>query len=424
MTTPTRSHRATLRERERAADATDAAESADVANCEGLRKVFGERVAVDGVGFTIATGETYGLLGPNGAGKTTTISMLCGLFPPDTGSVVIAGRALDGQAHAAKAAIGLVPQEIALYPDLSARENLDFFGRLQGLDRHQRRARIDEVLEVVGLADRADDRVGEYSGGMQRRCNIAVGLLHQPMLLVLDEPTVGVDPQSRNQILDSIEALGGVGLSVLYTTHYMEEAERLCDRIGIMDAGRMIAEGTHRQLHRPRSASTTVSASPPATPRPRRPPPLGGTQQAPSSTSRRHSRRRRGSGRQRPRRDAWPRSSAGSRMRASVEVSGVEVDRARPGDRVPPPDRPSPAGLSIDAPTRRFTIAANDLRRRGRDRSALIQAFLAPGRPGPDHLGRLRRHRGRRRDHRPVVDLDRSEPRVGPGQRGGADRRR
>jgi ABC-2 type transport system ATP-binding protein len=220
----------------------------DVATCSGLRKVFGDRVAVDDVGFTIAPGETYGLLGPNGAGKTTTISMLCGLVPLDAGSVTIAGQTLGRHNHAAKAAIGLVPQEIALYPDLSARENLDYFGRLQGLDRHQRRTRIDDVLDVVGLTDRAGDRVGEYSGGMQRRCNIAVGLLHQPELLVLDEPTVGVDPQSRNQILDSIEALGGAGLSVLYTTHYMEEAERLCDRIGIMDTGRMIAEGTRRQL--------------------------------------------------------------------------------------------------------------------------------------------------------------------------------
>ncbi|MGI9611511.1 MAG: ABC transporter ATP-binding protein [Acidimicrobiales bacterium] len=219
-----------------------------VATCSGLSKIFGERAAVDGVGFSIATGETYGLLGPNGAGKTTTISMLCGLVPPDAGTVTVAGQALGRHNHTAKAAIGLVPQEIALYPDLSARENLDFFGRLQGLDRRQRRTRITEVLEVVGLSDRASDRVGEYSGGMQRRCNIAVGLLHQPRLLVLDEPTVGVDPQSRNQILDSIEALGGAGMSVLYTTHYMEEAERLCDRIGIMDTGHMIAEGTRREL--------------------------------------------------------------------------------------------------------------------------------------------------------------------------------
>ena len=219
-----------------------------VAISTGLHKSFGDRAAVDDVGFAIGVGETYGLLGPNGAGKTTTISMLCGLLPPDTGTITIAGHALGRHAYGAKAAIGLVPQEIALYPDLSATENLDFFGRLQGLDRHQRRVRIDEVLDVVGLTDRAADRVGEYSGGMQRRCNIAVGLLHEPQLLVLDEPTVGVDPQSRNQILDSIEALGGAGLSVLYTTHYMEEAERLCDRIGIMDTGRLIAEGTHRQL--------------------------------------------------------------------------------------------------------------------------------------------------------------------------------
>jgi ABC-2 type transport system ATP-binding protein len=242
MTTPTRSHPITRRRTQLPAD------DENVARCAGLRKVFGDRVAVDDVGFTISSGETYGLLGPNGAGKTTTLSMLCGLVPPDAGVVTVAGQSLGRQTHSAKAAIGLVPQEIALYPDLSARENLDFFGRLQGLDRRRRRTRIEDVLDVVGLADRADDRVGEYSGGMQRRCNIAVGLLHEPMLLVLDEPTVGVDPQSRNQILDSIEALGGAGLSVLYTTHYMEEAERLCDRIGIVDTGHMIAEGTRREL--------------------------------------------------------------------------------------------------------------------------------------------------------------------------------
>jgi len=216
--------------------------------CEGLVKRFGERTVVDGVGFAIAAGETFGLLGPNGAGKTTTISMLCGLLVPDEGQVQVAGRPLTAGAVEAKAAIGLVPQDIALYPDLSARENLAFFGRLQGMAKDRLTRRIAEVLDTVGLADRADDRVESYSGGMKRRANIAAGLLHEPKLLVLDEPTVGVDPQSRNAILESIEVLGGHGLSVLYTTHYMEEAERLCDRVGIIDEGRLVAEGTRREL--------------------------------------------------------------------------------------------------------------------------------------------------------------------------------
>ena len=219
-----------------------------VLEVDGLVKAFGDRTAVDEVSFAIAAGETYGLLGPNGAGKTTTILMVCGLLRPDAGTVRVVGRPMEVTSTEAKAAIGLVPQEIALYPDLSGRENLRFFGRLEGLRGAELDERIGDVLGVVGLADRADERLESYSGGMQRRCNIAAGLLHRPELLILDEPTVGVDPQSRNQILESIEALGGEGLSVLYTTHYMEEAERLCDRIGIMDEGRLIAEGTRREL--------------------------------------------------------------------------------------------------------------------------------------------------------------------------------
>ncbi|HUW16473.1 MAG TPA: ABC transporter ATP-binding protein [Actinomycetes bacterium] len=216
--------------------------------CSGLVKRFDELTAVDDVGFAIAAGETYGLLGPNGAGKTTTISMVCGLLARDAGEVMVAGRPIGPGATDAKAAIGLVPQDIALYPDLSARENLRFFGKLQGMSGKVLDARIGEVLEVVGLADRSKGRIDTYSGGMKRRANIAVGLLHEPRLLVLDEPTVGVDPQSRNAILESVAELGGRGLAVLYTTHYMEEAERLCDRIGIIDAGRIVAEGTREEL--------------------------------------------------------------------------------------------------------------------------------------------------------------------------------
>ncbi|HSL63112.1 MAG TPA: ABC transporter ATP-binding protein [Gaiellaceae bacterium] len=216
--------------------------------CHDLRKRFDDLVAVDGVGFEIAAGETYGLLGPNGAGKTTTISMVCGLLERDAGEVVVDGRSLTTTSVEAKAAIGYVPQDVAVYPDLTARENLRFFARLYGLEGDAVRARTDEILDVVGLRERADDRANQYSGGMKRRLNIAVGLLHRPRLLVLDEPTVGVDPQSRNAILESVEQLGREGMAVLYTTHYMEEAERLCDRVGIIDLGRIRAEGTRREL--------------------------------------------------------------------------------------------------------------------------------------------------------------------------------
>jgi len=213
-----------------------------------LRKAYGDLTAVAGIDLTVAEGETYGLLGPNGAGKTTTISMLCGVLEPDGGEVTVAGRAITATDPGARAAIGYVPQEIALYPDLSARENLQFFGKLQGLRGARLDDRVSAVLATVGLADRADDRIEGYSGGMQRRANIAVGLLHEPRLLVLDEPTAGVDPQSRNAILDAVDALGREGLAVLYTTHYMEEAERLCDRVGIIDTGVLVAEGTRREL--------------------------------------------------------------------------------------------------------------------------------------------------------------------------------
>ncbi len=211
--------------------------------CEGLRKRYGDRLAVDGVSFFIAEHECYGLLGPNGAGKTTTISMLCGLAIPDEGHVTVDG--FEGGTLEAKAAVGYVPQDLALYPDLSAVENLTFFGQLYGLSGKELQARIGETLELVGLADRGKDRIGTYSGGMKRRANMAAGLLHRPKLLVLDEPTVGVDPQSRNAILETV---GQLGIAVLYTTHYMEEAAKLCDRIGIIDDGHLIAEGTAEAL--------------------------------------------------------------------------------------------------------------------------------------------------------------------------------
>ncbi len=198
--------------------------------------------------FHIAAGETYGLLGPNGAGKTTTISMVTGLLERDAGSVVVDGKEITTTSTAAKAAIGYVPQDIAVYPDLTGRENLTFFGRLYGMRGKSLSGRVDEVLEIIGLSTRADDRSDEYSGGMKRRLNIGIGLLHRPRLLMLDEPTVGVDPQSRNAILESVEHLSEAGMAVLYTTHYMEEAERLCDRVGIIDLGLIMAEGTREEL--------------------------------------------------------------------------------------------------------------------------------------------------------------------------------
>ena len=221
-----------------------------VLRCAGLKKRFGDRQAVDGVGFEIGPGETYGLLGPNGAGKTTTISMICGILARDGGEVAVAGEPLDIGTTRAKRLVGIVPQDLAIYPDLTARENLDYFGRLYGMRGAELKARIGEVLDVVELRERQGDRTAGYSGGMKRRLNIAIGLLHRPRLLVLDEPTVGVDPQSRNAILSSVESLGRAGIGVLYTTHYMEEAERLCDRIGVMDSGKLIAEGTRRDLVR------------------------------------------------------------------------------------------------------------------------------------------------------------------------------
>ena len=213
----------------------------------GLSKSFGERRAVDGVGFTIAAGEIYGLLGPNGAGKTTSISMIAGILAREAGEITIDGINIDS-GPPARARIGVVPQAIALYLDLTARENLHFWGRMYDLSGATLREAIDRALNAVGLATRADDIVSKYSGGMQRRLNLACGILHGPKLLVLDEPTVGVDPQSRSAIFDLVEQMRDAGTAVLYTTHYMEEAERLCARIGIIDSGRLIAEGTRHEL--------------------------------------------------------------------------------------------------------------------------------------------------------------------------------
>ncbi len=219
-----------------------------VLSAEGLVKRFDDLVAVNGVSFSIEEGETFGLLGPNGAGKTTSISMVAGLLHPDEGAIDVNGTQIRTNSTSGKSAIGLVPQDLAIYPDLTAAENLAFFGRLYGMSGNSLSTRVDEVLEVIGLADRKDDLTKEFSGGMKRRLNIGIGLLHRPQLLILDEPTVGVDPQSRNAILESVEDLSRAGMAVLYTTHYMEEAERLCDRVAIIDEGVIKAEGTRREL--------------------------------------------------------------------------------------------------------------------------------------------------------------------------------
>jgi ABC-2 type transport system ATP-binding protein len=214
----------------------------------GLRKSFGGVPAVDGVSFRVEEGTIVGLLGPNGAGKTTTVSIACGLLPPDAGEVRIAGSALAGDTDPGKGRLGLVPQELALYEELPADDNLRFFGALQELEGPRLAARIDDVLRLTGLSDRRRDRVKVFSGGMKRRLNLAAGLLHDPQVLLLDEPTAGVDPQSRNAIFESLEGLRDAGKAILSTTHYMEEAERLCDRIVIVDRGRVVAEGTADEL--------------------------------------------------------------------------------------------------------------------------------------------------------------------------------
>jgi ABC-2 type transport system ATP-binding protein len=213
-------------------------------SCRGLHKQFGDRIAVAGVAFEIAAGNAYGLLGRNGAGKTTTLRMICGLLRPDAGMISIAGRPIDAAPLAAKQVIGYVPQEIALHRDLTVRQNLLFWARLHGLASAEARDRLGEALDFVGLADLGRERVGRLSGGTQRRLNLAVALLHRPRLLVLDEPTVGVDTESRADILDGLARLRSEGVAILYTSHYVEEVEKVCDVIGILDRGRLVAEGT------------------------------------------------------------------------------------------------------------------------------------------------------------------------------------
>jgi ABC-2 type transport system ATP-binding protein len=219
-----------------------------ILDVQNLVKKFGDFSAVSGVSFSIDPGEIFSLLGPNGAGKTTMISMLSCLIPPTEGDAFIAGHSVVRDPMDVKRLIGIVPQEIALYDALSARENLVFWGHMYGLGGAALRKRVGEVLEQIGLVEKADQRVNTYSGGMKRRVNIGVGLLHQPRIIYMDEPTVGIDPQSRRNILDAVKELNRQGMTVLYTTHYMEEAQELSDRVGIIDHGELIALGTQKEL--------------------------------------------------------------------------------------------------------------------------------------------------------------------------------
>jgi ABC-2 type transport system ATP-binding protein len=218
-----------------------------VLNLSNVRKAFGRIVAVDGLSLSVRTGELFGLLGPNGAGKSTSVSMAVGMLTPDSGTVSIEGHG-NPAAPAVRQAIGVAPQALALYDLLTGEENLAFFGSVYGLGGARLQERVKWALDFVGLSDRKDDRVGGYSGGMKRRLNLAAAVIHDPQLLLLDEPTVGVDPQSRNKIFESIEALHRDGRTIIYTTHYMEEAERLCERIAIVDAGKLLALGTLTEL--------------------------------------------------------------------------------------------------------------------------------------------------------------------------------
>jgi ABC-2 type transport system ATP-binding protein len=226
---------------------------------QNLRRSFNDHKAVNDVSFTINKGEIFGLLGPNGAGKTTTIRMLSTVLTPDYGDVIIGGHSVRREAEAVHKLIGVCPQELALYEDLSARENLEFFGRMVGLGGSELKSQVSTYLEVVGLSERAKGKVAKFSGGMKRRLNLGIALMGNPAMLFLDEPTVGIDPQSRNNIFGTIENLRQKGMTILYTTHYMEEANRLCDRIAIMDGGKIIALDTPLNLRSRIGSPETVT---------------------------------------------------------------------------------------------------------------------------------------------------------------------
>lgn len=232
------------------APSTVATECHDIVTVTDLVKRFGDNSAVDGVSFSICEGEVFGLLGPNGAGKTTAISMISCLLTPTSGDVVVDGASVLTDPGKVKYALGVVPQDIALYPTLTALENLKFWARMYGLSGKILEQRVGEALELADLADRSREPIEKYSGGMKRRINIAAGIMHHPKVLIMDEPTVGIDPQSRNHILETVKDLNRRGMTVIYTSHYMEEVEFLCDRVGIMDRGKLIALGTIDELKR------------------------------------------------------------------------------------------------------------------------------------------------------------------------------
>ncbi len=215
-----------------------------------VRYSYGQIKAVDGVSFDVRPGEVFGLLGPNGAGKTTTLAMISGLLRPESGQILLFGQESTDSAGRARSRIGVVPQEIALYDELSCRENMRFWGELYGLSGTGLKQAVERTLDLVGLEERAKDRVSKLSGGLKRRLNLAVGLIHEPDLLLLDEPTVGIDPQARLKILDLVQAQAKAGHAVLYTSHYLEEAEQLCDRLAIIDHGHVLAIGTVDELRR------------------------------------------------------------------------------------------------------------------------------------------------------------------------------
>ncbi len=223
-----------------------------------LRKKFGDLIAVDGLSLRIEPGEVFGLLGPNGAGKSTTIGMSVGMIRPDAGDVTLEGFG-DPMNPPVRRAIGVAPQSLAIYEDLTARENMVFFGRLQSMRGRTLRRRVDLTLEMVGLSSRQFDRVATFSGGMKRRLNLAAAMIHEPPLLLLDEPTAGVDPQSRNSILELVRSLAAQGVTILYTTHYMEEAAKLCSRVAVVDHGRLLAIGTVPDLVRTHGGTTVIT---------------------------------------------------------------------------------------------------------------------------------------------------------------------
>jgi ABC-2 type transport system ATP-binding protein len=232
----------------------------DVLQVTRLAKVYsGSTVpAVDGLDFAVKSGEFFGLLGPNGAGKTTTISILCTLLRPTSGTATVCSINVERDPAAVRRVIGLAPQEMALYPSLTVRENLRYFGRLYGLSGRMLRNQIEDCLARVGLGDAGEKRISAFSGGMRRRANLAAAILHTPRVLILDEPTVGIDAQSRNLIFENLKALRAAGMTIVYTTHYMEEAEQLCDRVAIIDKGALVAEGTPRALIGQAAGSTSL----------------------------------------------------------------------------------------------------------------------------------------------------------------------